>query len=191
MLKVTCRTLFFHRRNGEPKLAVTWKWTATLTLNVRLVEKTNNYWHETCLFFKIMRHLYIYMLDVFLHLIHPDISFYYLGVEHCPNYSLQKTKRSQVKVPGWWPFYMSRFNIKQADLASLQAVLSLALSKPFKKSPANVGHSPLPVSETLKIIFHIFPDQRGINFPCESPVPNLFVFQNLKISCCRCSKRLI
>lgn len=51
---------------------------------------------------------------------------------------------------------MSRFNVKQADLASLQAVLSLALSKPFKKSPANVGHSPLPVSETLK--FH---DQRG------------------------------
>ena len=55
ILKATCRTLFFHRRNGEPNLAVTWKWTATLTLNVRLVEKTKNYRHKTCLFLqKIM-----------------------------------------------------------------------------------------------------------------------------------------
>lgn len=101
MLKVTCRTLFFHRRNGEPKLAVKWKWTATLTLSVRLVEKNKQLLTRDMF---ILKHnevsIYIYMLDVFLHLIHPDISFYYLGVEHCPNYSLQKTKRSQVKVPG-------------------------------------------------------------------------------------------
>lgn len=102
MLKVTCRTLFFHRRNGEPKLAVKWKWTATLTLSVRLVEKNKQLLTRDMFILKhneVSIYIYIYARCLFA----PYSSRYLFLLSRCRTLSkLQFTKNKEKPSQSTW-----------------------------------------------------------------------------------------